>query len=123
MERREFIKAVGVALVSSPSTLTLKKPAGTPLKAVETFDAKRPMGASVDFKDRSEATVATAREVLYADARGRLPRGTKFYVVDGGERHIWLEGRPTRVDSIGWLYSPTPLQEPTKARVIAEVTA
>ena len=117
MNRTDFLKAVGDSM--SKPTLTLK----SSTKAVAAFDGSKPAGGTVEALDRSERSVAVSRDALLANARGYLPRGTRFYVVDGGAQRIWKAGKPTEVDMLAWFYSPTPLTPPLTYRVIAEVTA
>ena len=103
----------------SKPTLTLK----SSTKAVAAFDGSKPAGGTVEALDRSERSVAVSRDALLANARGYLPRGTRFYVVDGGEHRIWRDGKAVSADVLAWFYSPTALQEPLRAKVIAEVVA
>lgn len=119
---------MGVALAmpavpAAGKTLTLKKPAEAVTASLVAFNPRLPHGRSIDFAGRSYETVEAACEALTRDARSVLKKGTKFYVLDGGQQRIWKEGKPTDVDMLAWFYSPTPLTPPLTYRVIAEVTA
>ena len=120
MQRRDFLKAVGESM--SKPTLTLKG-ATKAVSAVAAFDEGKPVGGTVEAMERSEGSVARFRDALLSDARGYLPRGTRFYVVDGGEHRIWKDGKAVSADVLAWFYSPVALQGPIKSKVIAEVTA
>lgn len=146
MNRREFIGAVAVALSGAASaaevapsrTLTLKKAsAGADVRLSNTakyydgptvasgsvFDPRMVCGGSVDCRELTQASVATVKDVLCQAARRVLPKGTRFYVLDGGHHRVNGERGPEEVDVFAWLYSPTKLQPPRSYQVIAEVTA
>lgn len=126
MERRDFLRAVGVAVsaavVPLGRTLTLKRSGGAVVAPVG-FDGKKPMGMSFSFSPRSEEVVAKARDALLADARKHLPGGTRFYVLDGGNLPMWQDGEVVHGDMLAWFYSPVPITAPLKYRVIAEAVA
>ena len=119
MNRTDFLKAV----CAETNTLTLKKPVGSATKAQEAFREGVVCGGNVLVEDRSEGSVKVARDALLSNARSFLPKGTKFYVLDGGEHRIWSVDQPKLVDVVAWLYSPSPLTPPRSYQVIAEVTA
>ena len=129
MERRDFIKSLVAALaavavpVVARGTLTVKKPAESAVAVPTSFDPTKMYGMAVHTTDRSAAGVQLAKQRLIDGARQHLPRGTKFYVLDGGHGKVHSEFGPQETDFLAWLYSPTPLTPPRLGQVIAEVTA
>jgi len=128
VNRRDFISAIAAALsaVAVPAvgrgTLTVKKPE-VGAAEVPGFNPAFQYGNAVHLSERNEKTVEVARELVLKDARERLPRGTRFYVLDGGEARVHGEFGPQRIDMLAWYYSPQPLTGPRLAQVIAEVVA
>lgn len=133
MNRRDFIQAIGVALAASAvpaaesKTLTLKKAVVAPeaVRVAPTgFNPLLQYGSAVHLSDRTEKSVALGRELLLKDARHVLPRGTKFYVLDGGSARVYgPNDEPQEIDMLAWYYAPAQLTGPRVAQVIAEVIA
>lgn len=117
LDRKLFVKSVGEALARG--ALTLKSAAA--LSGV--FNPRLPFGGYVDVEERSEGSVVRLRDEILGNARKHLPRGTRFYVLDGGHHRVMTAAGPKEIDVLAWLYSPVPLEEPRKRDVIAEVTA
>ena len=128
MDRRAFLQALAIALsVSVPAaqsrpTLTLKKQEAKPeIYPTSAFDPKHQWGNAVLIG--AKESVDHAKELLLADARKILPKGTQFYVIEGPDLKTLNKLNQQDGFYLAWYYSPRRLGQDFSKRIICETIA